>query len=176
MRRAHRPRTRCRRRNPPRPGLAHSALDALFGLNDAAHASREQGLRRIPAQTLDPLLDRWRHAILCGLSTHPRRDGRKQSKTRNLLERLRDRDQQVLRFARDPATVPFSNNQAERDPRPVKTQIKISGCHRSDTGGRAWLRVRGYISTARKNRINVLDALRDAIIGTPWTPPHPAAT
>jgi transposase len=153
-----------------------AALDALFGLNDAAHASREQGLRRIPAQTLDPLLDRWRHAILCGLSTHPRRDGRKQSKTRNLLERLRDRDQQVLRFARDPATVPFSNNQAERDLRPVKTQIKISGCHRSDTGARAWLRVRGYISTARKNRINVLDALRDAIIGTPWTPPHPAAT
>lgn len=153
-----------------------AALDALFGLNDAAHASREQGLRRIPAQTLDPLLDRWRHAILCGLSTHPRRDGRKQSTTRNLLERLRDRDQQVLRFARDPATVPFSNNQAERDLRPVKTQIKISGCHRSDTGARAWLRVRGYISTARKNRINVLDALRDAIIGTPWTPPHPAAT
>lgn len=153
-----------------------AALDALFGLNDAAHASRERGLRRIPAQTLDPLLDRWRHAILCGLSTHPRRDGRKQSTTRNLLERLRDRDQQVLRFARDPATVPFSNNQAERDLRPVKTQIKISGCHRSDTGARAWLRVRGYISTARKNRINVLDALRDAIIGTPWTPPHPAAT
>lgn len=91
-----------------------AALDALFGLNDAAHASRERGLRRIPAQTLDPLLDRWRHAILCGLSTHPRRDGRKQSTTRNLLERLRDRDQQVLRFARDPATVPFSNNQAER--------------------------------------------------------------
>lgn len=153
-----------------------AALDALFGLNDAAHASRERGLRRIPAQTLDPLLDRWRHAILCGLSTHPRRDGRKQSTTRNLLERLRDRDQQVLRFARDPATVPFSNNQAERDLRPVKTQIKISGCHRSDTGARAWLRVRGYISTARKNRINVLDALRDAIIGTPRTPPHPAAT
>lgn len=153
-----------------------AALDALFGLNDAAHASRERGLRRIPAQTLDPLLDRWRHAILCGLSTHPRRDGRTQSTTRNLLERLRDRDQQVLRFARDPATVPFSNNQAERDLRPVKTQIKISGCHRSDTGARAWLRVRGYISTARKNRINVLDALRDAIIGTPWTPPHPAAT
>ncbi len=82
----------------------------------------------------------------------------------------------MLRFARDPATVPFSNNQAERDLRPVKTQIKISGCHRSDPGARAWLRVRGYISTARKNLIKVLDALRDAIIGTPWTPPHPAAT
>lgn len=172
---AHRPRTRCRRRNPPRPGLAHSGAGRPVRAQ-RRRPPREQGLRRIPAQILDPLLDRWRHAILCGLSTHPRRDGRKQSTTRNLLERLRDRDQQVLRFARDPATVPFSNNQAERDLRPVKTQIKISGCHRSDTGARAWLRVRGYISTARKNRINVLDALRDAIIGTPWTPPHPAAT
>ncbi|MGH3345201.1 MAG: IS66 family transposase [Carbonactinosporaceae bacterium] len=64
-----------------------------------------------------------RHAVLCGLACHPRRPGRKQSKTRNLLERLRDRDEQVLRFARDLA-VPFTNNQAERDLRPVKPRSR----------------------------------------------------
>jgi transposase len=80
----------------------------------------------------------------------------------------------VLRFAHDLA-VPFTNNQAERDLRPAKTQIKISGCHRSDSGARAWLRVRGYISTARKHGVNVLSALRDAITGNPWKPPAPAA-
>lgn len=153
-----------------------AALDALFDLNQAAHAARDDGLKQIPPEVLDPLLERWRHSILCGLSSHPRRPGRKQSKTRNLLERLRDRDEQALRFARDPALVPFSNNQAERDLRPVKTQIKISGCHRSESGARAWLRVRGYISTARKNGINVLDAIRDAVTGNPWTPPVLAAT
>ena len=76
----------------------------------------------------------------------------------------------MLLFARD-LSVPFTNNQAERDVRPTKTQLKISGCHRSQTTARAWLRVRGYISTVRKHGDNVLDALRDAITGNPWKPP-----
>jgi transposase len=49
--------------------------------------------------------------------------------------------------------------------------MKISGCHRSATTARAWLHIRGYISTARKNGYDVLAALRDAITGNPWTPP-----
>ena len=53
--------------------------------------------------------DRRRHAIGCGLVNHRAVPGRKQSKTRNLLVRLRDHDEQVLRFARD-LTVPFTNN------------------------------------------------------------------
>lgn len=106
---------------------------------------------------------------------HPRAPGREQTKTRNLLERLRDRAAEVLRFAHDLA-VPFTNNQAERDLRPTKTQLKISGCHRSATGATAWLRVRGYISTVRKHGVNVLAAIRDAITGNPWTPPVPLRT
>ncbi len=149
------------------------ALAALLGLNTAAHHARDQGLTRIPAEVADPLHERWRHAILCGLATHRPRPGRKQTKARNLLVRLRDRDQQVLRFARD-LSVPFTNNQAERDLRPAKTQLKISGCHRSEAGARAWVRVRGYISTVRKHGDDVLTALRDAITGKPWTPPQPA--
>lgn len=92
--------------------------------------------------------------------------GRKQPTTRNLLERLPDRDTQVLRFARDP-TVPFTNNQAERDVRPTKTQLKISGCHRSEHHTRAWLTVRGHISTISKHGHHVLPALRDANTGNP---------
>jgi transposase len=149
------------------------ALTALLGLNTAAHQARDQGLTQIPPEVADPLHGRWRHAILCGLATHRPQPGRKQSKTRNLLVRLRDRDEQVLRFARD-LSVPFTNNQAERDLRPAKTQLKISGCHRSETGARAWTRVRGYISTVRKHGDDVLTALRDALTGNPWTPPQPA--
>jgi transposase len=142
-------------------------------LNTAAHHARDQGLTRIPAAVADPLHDRWRHAIVCGLATHRPAAGRKQTPTRNLLVRLRDRDEQVLRFARD-LSVPFTNNQAERDLRPAKTQLKISGCHRSEAGARAWVRVRGYLSTVRKHGDDVLTALRDAITGKPWTPPQPA--
>ena len=49
---------------------------------------------------------------MCGLATHRPAAGRKQTPTHNLLVRLRDRDEQVLRFARD-LSVPFTNNQAE---------------------------------------------------------------
>jgi len=146
-----------------------AALDAFYGLNTAAHTARDQDLPAIPAEILDPLLHQWKHALLCGFADNPRRDGRKQSKTRNLLTRLTSRDEEVLRFARD-LTVPFTNNLAERDVRPAKTQLKISGSHRSSGGAEAWLRIRGYISTMRKNGIAVLAGLHDLICGNPWLP------
>jgi transposase len=71
--------------------------------------------------------------------------------------------------------VPFSNNQAERDLRPAKTQLKISGCHRSDTGTRNWLTIRSYASTCRKNRIHILTALHNALGRNLWTPGLAAA-
>ncbi len=153
----------------PDQAWPHAALDALHALNQAAHDARTAGKTQIPRRQRQRLIDNWRHAILCGLADHPEQPGRKQSKTRNLLLRLHQRDKQVLLFARD-LTVPYSNNQAERDLRPVKTQMKISGCARSETHARAWLRIRGYISTARKNRVNAITALRDAITGNPYTP------
>jgi len=61
-----------------------------------------------------------------------------------------------------------------RDLRPAKTQLKISGCHRSSSGAQAWLRIHGYISTMRKNGVPVPTGLRDAITGNPWA--APAAT
>ena len=151
-----------------------AALDALNDLLTATHTAREHDQEAVPAESLDPLLHRWHHAVRVGLSQHPRAPGRKQTKTRNLLQRLKDRDHQVLLFARD-LRVPFSNNQAERDLRPAKTQLKISGCHRSETQARHWLSIRAYISTARKNGIHVLTALRDALTGNPWTPDYATA-
>ena len=154
----------------PDQAWPEQALRALYGLNTAAHQARDQQRDTIPPEIADPLLDSWRHALRVGLAEHRRAPGRRQSKTRNLLERLRDRDEHVLLFARD-LSVPFTNNQAERDLRPTKTQMKISGCHRAQTTAKAWLRVRSYISTVAKHGENVLDALRDAITGNPWTPP-----
>jgi len=75
----------------------------------------------------------------------------------------------VLRFATDFA-VPFDNNQAERDVRMVKLQQKISGGWRSDTGAHAFLDVRSYLSTARKNGHSAMTVLRDLFNGQPWIP------
>jgi transposase len=148
-----------------------AALDALSDLLTATHTARDAGQHVVPPEVLDPLLHRWRHAVRVGLAVHPRAPGKKQSPTRNLLQRLRDRADQVLLFAHD-LTVPFSNNQAERDLRPAKTQIKISGCHRSEAGARNWLTIRAYASTCRKNSIHILTALHDALTAKPWTPGH----
>ncbi|WP_331751672.1 transposase (plasmid) [Streptomyces globisporus] len=105
------------------------------------------------------------------MSEHTRADGRKQSTARNLLERLRDQAHDVLRYADDPHHVPFTNNCGERALRPVKTQLKISGCHQSEHGATAWLTVRSYLDSARKHGISAFKALHRACTGNLWMPP-----
>ena len=82
-----------------------------------------------------------------------------QTKSRNLLERLRDFETETLRFMADPL-VPFTNNQCESDLRMTKVQQKISGCFRSFEGARIFCRVRSYISTCRKHGIQPTEALQ----------------
>lgn len=88
----------------------------------------------------------------------------KQTTARNLLERLRKFDKCVLAFMYDP-TIPFDNKQAERDIRMMKVQQKISGCFRTTLGIERFCRIRGYISTAKKQGVNVLQALQHAMQG-----------
>lgn len=92
-------------------------------------------------------------------SQGPRKRGRlKRSKARNLLERLRDFEQDVLRFM-DVQRVPFTNNQGENDLRMTKVQQKISGCFRSFEGAQIFCRVRSYLSTCRKQGVSATEAL-----------------
>ena len=100
----------------------------------------------------------------------PKRCGRrKQSKARNLLDRFRDHHEGILAFMHD-FRVPFDNNQSERDLRMMKLRQKISGTFRSFDALVDFCRIRGYVSTARKNGINALDALRRVFLGNPFAP------
>ncbi len=115
-------------------------------------------------------LAQYRAILAKGRRRHPRLQGRgPQSKAANLLNRLQDYDLCVLAFLFDP-DVPFTNNQGERDIRMEKVRQKISGCFRTLQGARVFARNRSYISTCRKQGLNILDALTDALIGKPFIP------
>jgi len=99
----------------------------------------------------------------CPPPDESQRNGRRgklaRSKSRNLLERLRDFEADVLRFMVEDE-VPFSNNQAENDLRMTKVQQKISGCFRSWDGAKMFCRIRSYLSTCRKQGLTSSAALR----------------
>ena len=92
-----------------------------------------------------------------------------QSKGRNLLDRLRDFKEAVLGFMNN-FSVPFDNNQAERDVRMLKVQQKISGTFRSEQGPIDYCRIMSYISTVRKNSINAIEAMKSVFLGAPILP------
>lgn len=159
--------------DPQRHAWAGQAIDLLGQAHTAVAAARAAGRTRLPDKVLAGYRRRWRKIITAGQQANPRPAGR--DPVGALLNRLHGAATEIWRFAQD-FRVPFDNNQAERDIRMVKLQIKISGCWRTTTGAHDWLRVRSYISTAIKNGLDILQALRDALTGNPWLPPLPDTT
>lgn len=97
--------------------------------------------------------------------TLKRKGSKKQSPSRNLLDRLQLHRDKVLRFFRETA-IPFDNNQAERDLRMMRVKEKISGLFRSEEGAKAFCRTRTFVSTVRKQGLGILASLQKALEGS----------
>jgi transposase len=153
---------------------ARQMKDLLLEIKGAVEEARQAGLARIEAEQMHQWGRRYQQVLQEGVAANPpdppqacRKKGRrKQNAAQNLLDRLLNDQQAVLAFSTNFA-VPFDNSRAERDLRMVKVQQKISGCFRSEAGAKAFCRIRGYLSSLRKQGLNLLTALEQALTGHP---------
>jgi transposase len=146
---------------------ADELITLLLKMKAAKDKAVAKGKQALSAPTLYRYRKAYQAIVQKGLRINPfkppdiKKRGRpKKTKPRNLLERLENYADDILRFLYD-FKVPFDNNFSERDLRMMKVKQKISGCFRSFQGAEAFARIRSYIITARKQNINTFDALRD---------------
>lgn len=149
---------------------AQDMIRLLCEINDTTRYAREVGADGIDDRLLGVYRDRYQQIIAAGKAANPTPAGRRaRSPAANLLARLGGFATDVLRFAHD-LRVPFDNSLAERDIRMVKLRQKISGGLRTWTGAETFCAIRSYLSTARKQGINALQALTQLHNGQTWLP------
>ena len=138
--------------------------------------ARNAGLTALPLDRQQRLRRRYRQLLAMGFEANPpperqpagKRGRAKGSPAWNLLTRLQVHERAVLAFTED-GSIPFDNNLTERDLRMSKVKQKISGGFRSPAGAEAFFRIRGVVSTMRKQGANVLEQLIQAF--DPSAPP-----
>jgi transposase len=148
----------------------------LLKIKSVVNRARLHGRTTLSASTLQSYEKQYDECLALGYNDNQRnkkvahKRGRvKQTKSFNLLERLRLYRDAILVFMYD-FQIPFTNNLGERDIRMFKVRQKISGTFRSEQGAEIFCRIRGYISTARKNGMRVFEAILNALEGNPFMP------
>ena len=151
--------------------------DHLLACHTTVEEARATGATSLPPEVIERLTTTYHQLIEAGLAAQPppssplpKKPGKvKQTKAKNLLDRLERDAQAVLRFMTD-LRVPFTNNGSEQDLRMMKVQQKISGTFRSETGPAAFCRIRGYFSTMAKQGHRLCMIARHIFAGVPLSP------
>lgn len=151
----------------------------LVEINDACDAARHRGRKSLAVSVKHSFNDRYDRLVQAALEANPEPvSGRKRNalerQSYNLAVAFATHKRSILRYMHD-LTVSMTNNQGERDLRPVKLHRKISSCFKSQAGAERFAAVRSYLSTTRKNDIPAINALTRLFNGDPWMPPQPQA-
>ena len=146
---------------------ATQAAEALTAMQDLVRDGH--GRDAVTPAALAAQVHLFRSAVLAGASQTAARSGALMKKHNALARRLRDRQDDYLRFTSD-FRAPPDNNGTERDIRMAKLKQKVSGCLRTMTGARQFCAIRSYLSTAAKQGLSFFDALVMLTEGEPWMP------
>ncbi len=148
--------------------------EMLMELHGRVEELKEQGASRMDEAELAEWFRYYDEHMEAGMVMHPppekdptKRGKTKKTKTQNLLQRLIDFRDDILRFATD-FNVPFTNNNAEQAVRMMKVKQKISGSFRSEKGAQDFATIRSYIATMKKQGHNIMDALHAMACGKPF--------
>lgn len=148
----------------------------LLAMKAATTEARLLGKKILDPRTLVSFQTRFRALLVEADQAHPRaptplgkRGKAKQHPGRNLVDRLRKYEDAIVLFVRHLA-VPFDHNLAEQDIRMVKVQQKVSGSFRSAGGAAIFCRIRGSLSTLRKQGLHLFSALEATVRGQPLLP------
>lgn len=129
----------------------------------------------LPAERLSFYQDHYEKILLEGEKLNPlasgpgKRGRKKQSKSTNLLLRLRQYKDDVCRYMTDPG-VPFTNNLGEQIARMVKVKQKVSGCFRTKQGADIFCSIRSYLGTLHKQNQDLFQALVQVFQGLTPSP------
>jgi len=148
---------------------ASQAAEALTAMQQLVREAISQGHDAVDPDALAAQVRLFRSAALTGANQTAARSGPLMKKHNALARRLRDRQDDYLRFTAD-LRAPPDNNGSERDIRMAKLKQKVSGCLRTMTGARQFCAIRSYLSTAAKHGLGFFDALVMLTEGEPWMP------
>lgn len=161
---------------PSQKGWAEDMIALLCEANEVSTRARQQGLTALPEAQIERLRNRYDAILDAAAQRNPPRPPPpgsrrrvKQSPAYNLIQRLREKRLDVLRFLTD-LRVPFDNNQAERDLRMPKLKQKVSGVFRTEAGIERFATIRSYLSTLHKQGADIFQALVLTFQGSPPMP------
>lgn len=154
---------------------AEGLAGLLVEINAACDDARARGLKTLAPTIRNAFTARYDQLVAAAVAANPDPPaGRKRDalarQSYNLAIAFRNHKKPILAFMNN-LSVGMTNNQAERDLRPVKLHRKISSCFKSQAGAERFAHVRSYLSTTRKNDIPAIDALTGLFTGNPWMPP-----